>query len=425
MKPVYRTLTFLILIGLSIGACDILVPAQTVTPPAAPTATALPEILPTESTSVQSAPILIWLAPQFGPDTPAGQLLTNHLAEFQAQHPGTRINLRVKPQGGPGGLLRALEAASVAAPAVVPDLLTLSSDDLELAAQSALLLSLPESLVDPENPGWYDYALPQVRFEGVSYGLPFASELEILAYRTDLYDAPPRSWDALLSEPRTFLFPASDPRARFALAMYLGSGGELTDDNGQPELNITAVNQVLTWLVSARSSSVIPLAVRQYTSPLETWTELKTNHTASAMVPIADFLREHNPERFAALALPTESGQGIGLASTWSWAMTASDVPRQELILTLISWLAEPGFQGAFSHALGLLPTSQEALAAWPEGDASALVSSLVTITRPEPDLALRNVIAPALQAAIEAVLSAGQDPATAAQEAASLVHTP
>ena len=408
-----------------IGACDILPTAQTATAPSVSTATTPPEIQPTESTSVQTEPILIWLAPQFDSATVAGEVLTTHLAEFEAQHPGVRINLRVKPQSGPGGLLEALDAATTAAPAVVPDLLTLSPDDIELATESALLVALPENLVDPESPGWYDYALPQTRFEGNYYGMPFASELDILAYRTELYPESPRSWNTLLAEPRTLLFPAADVRARFTLAMYLGAGGELTQEDGQPALDVTIIEQILTLLVSGRSSSVIPLAVRQYSSPLETWTELKANRTASAMAPLADFLREGDSEQFAATALPTEAGQGIGLASTWSWAITPSDASRQEVLHELLEWLADPGFLGAFSHALGLLPTSQEALAAWPEDGDSALVSSLVTIAQPEPDNAIRSVVAPAFQAAVEAVLGAGQDPGTAAQEAAAAINSP
>jgi ABC-type glycerol-3-phosphate transport system substrate-binding protein len=333
--------------------------------------------------------------------------------------------VRVKPQNGPGGLIEALEAATIAAPAVVPDLLSLSPDDIVLAVESALIVPLPETLIDPEDPGWYDYALPQMRVEGISYGMPFASELDILAYRTDLYPEPPRNWDALLAEPRTLLFPAADPDAHFPLAMYLGAGGELTDENGRVSLNADIINQVLTFMQSARASSVIPLAVRQYSSPLETWTELKASRAASAMAPLADFLREGDPQRLAATALPTMGSQGIGLTSTWSWVMTPSDPNRQELILELLRWLKDPEFVGGLTYALGLLPTSQAALAAWPEDVNAALVSSLVTIARPEPSLALRTLVAPAFQRAVEAVLGAGQDPATAAQEAANLVVSP
>jgi ABC-type glycerol-3-phosphate transport system substrate-binding protein len=425
MKTITRTLTMLLLVSLLVGACDILIPEQTETPQTTATETPQPERSPTESAAVQSETVLIWVAPPFDPETVGGGLLMSRLSAYETQNPNVRISLRVKPQSGPGGLLAALDAASVAAPAVVPDLLTLAPDDLQTAAEAALIVPLPDALVQPDDPGWYDYALSQSRIGGISYGIPFASDLEILAYRTDQYPVPPRSWEAILEEPRTLLFPAADPRARFILAMYLGNGGTLTDESGNPKLDSVVLEQVLTLLVSARSSSVIPLAVRQYASPLETWTELKANRSASAMAPLPDFLHEGDPERLAATALPTENSQGISLASNWSWGVTTSDSARQELIFELLTWLSDPAFEGSFTYALGMLPTSQQALANWPESEDSALASSLVTITRAEPNQALRNVIAPALLAAIEAVLGAGQDPAQAAQEAADLVNSP
>jgi ABC-type glycerol-3-phosphate transport system substrate-binding protein len=425
MKPALRKIALALVVVLWIGACDVLNPAQISTPVSTAAVTAQPETLPTESTSLQTVPILIWLAPQFAPETVAGQLLATRLSEFESQYPNVRISVRVKSLSGPGGLREALEAATVAAPAVVPDLLTLAPDDIALAVESTLLAPLPEALINPENPGWYDYALPQIRVAGTSYGMPFASEIDILAYRTDLYPAPPRSWEALLAEPRTMIFPAADPRARFTLAMYLGAGGELTNDSGQLALDTDILEQVLTLFLSGRSANVIPLAVRQFNSPFETWAELKANRTASAMAPLADFLREGDPLRFAAIALPSEGGQGIGLSSTWSWCITPSDPDRQGLLLELMTWLTDPEFEGSFTHALGLLPTSQDALAGWPEDDNAALVSSLVTIAQPEPLRTLRTVIGPALQDAVEAVLGAGQDPAAAAQEAANSVATP
>ncbi len=405
-----------------LGACAVLSPAPTSTPLSA-TETAQPEIPPTEASAPQGETILLWLAPAFEPQMPAGQLLSARLAAFEAENPNVRISIRIKPVSGQGGLMAALEAAAVAAPASVPDLLTLAAGDLQHAAETGVIMPFPEDLIQTEDDGWYDFALPPSRYEGVSYGLPFAGEVEVLAYRKDQYPDPPRSWETILAEPRTLIFPAADPRARFILALYLGSGGELTDENGQPALDVTVVEQVLTFLANARSSSVLPLAIRQYTSPLETWTELKANRSASAMAPMADFLREGDSQTMAAVALPTRTGQGIGLAHTWSWTMTESDPQRQELILDLAAWLSEPAFAGTLTSALGYLPTSQAVLSAWPEDGAVALASSLVTITKTEPDQRLQDAINPALIAAVEAVLSLGEEPAFAAQAAVNQVN--
>ena len=101
------------------------------------------------------------------------------------------------------------------------------------------------------------------------------------------------------------------------------------------------------------------------------------------------------------------------------------DSSRQELMIELITWLSDPVFTGSLTHALGYLPTSQDALAAWPEDVYAALASSLVTVTQSEPEKSLRDAVTPALLAAIEAVLGAGKEPALAAQEATNLVNNP
>ncbi len=422
MKLNLFTITICLYSALALGACAVLAPAQTSTPTAA-TATTTPEVAATEPSPSQTQTILLWLAPAFAPGTTAGELLSARLRSFESQNPGVRINTRIKQVSGPGGLLDTLEAASVAAPAVIPDLLTLPADDLHRASELGLIVPLPDQLIQAEDQGWYDYALPPSRFNGLFYGLPFASEVEILAYRLDQYPEPPRSWEVILSDPRTLLFPAADPRARFILSMYLGAGGELSGADGEPQLDVAVLESVLSLLASARSSSVLPLAVRQYSSPLETWTELKANRSASAMAPMADFLREGDTEMLAAVALPTESGQGIGLALTWSMAITAPDPTRQQLLFSLLSWLSDPQFAGSLTNALGYLPTSQDVLAAWPDDSSSALASRLVTITQAEPGHSTRDAVAPALLAAIEAVLGAGQEPLLAAQAAADLVN--
>ena len=103
--------------------------------------------------------------------------------------------------------------------------------------------------------------------------------------------------------------------------------------------------------------------------------------------------------------------------------ITSKDPARQELLFRLAAWLSDPQFLGELTHALGYLPTSQDALAAWPEDNTTALASSLVTIAHAEPGQDIRDAIAPALLAAVEAVLGAGQEPALAAQAAADLVN--
>ncbi|MDO9130711.1 MAG: hypothetical protein Q7U34_12675, partial [Anaerolineales bacterium] len=57
--------------------------------------------------------IRVWLPPELDPSngTPAGNLLKTRLDEFSAAHPGLKLEVRVKAESGPAGLLESLAAA--------------------------------------------------------------------------------------------------------------------------------------------------------------------------------------------------------------------------------------------------------------------------------------------------------------------------
>ena len=83
----------------------------------------------TEPVYTPSGPVIlrIWLPPQFDPasGTPAGVLLQSRLDQFTAAHPEVKIEVRLKAEEGPGGLLEALSTAGAAAPLVLPDVVAL------------------------------------------------------------------------------------------------------------------------------------------------------------------------------------------------------------------------------------------------------------------------------------------------------------
>jgi ABC-type glycerol-3-phosphate transport system substrate-binding protein len=335
------------------------------------------------------------------------------------------IQVRVKSMDGPSGLLETLVAANAAAPALLPDAITFSTSNLEDAVSKDLIIGLDGVLPVPEAPDWYEFSLPAARVSGNFFGLPIASEVDILAYRSDLYTSPPRSWDDLLGEPRSFLFPAGDPLATFTLAQYLSLDGYLLNSDEDPALNPAVLSEVLTFYNEALAAQILPYSVRQITTAEQSWSVLQDNGAASAVSPLNFYMLEHDPEKFSAVPLPTQNGQGVGLASTWSWAIVTQDAERVPIVSELLTWLSAPDFLGLWTHSLGMLPPTSASLAAWPEGDDAALASSLVTVTQPMPHSSLRLTIGPVLYDAVEAVIGGGEAPTTAAQAAAEAIANP
>lgn len=426
LRIIYRLPVYLILtVALSgcLTANNTMTPGPPTTIPSSP----VPTASSTEAPEPAPRSLTLWVAPPFAPDseTPAGALLTERLRAFEQLHPGLSIQVRVKSTDGPSGLLETLVAANTAAPALLPDAITFSTSNLEDAVAKNLIVGLDGILPIPEAPDWYEFSLPAARVSGSFFGLPIASEVDILAYRSDLYTSPPRSWDDLLGEPRSFLFPAGDPLATFTLAQYLSLDGYLFNSDGDPALNPAVLSEVLTFYNAALAAQILPYSVRQISTAEQSWSMLQDNSAASAAAPLSSYMLDRDPEKFSAVPLPTQDGNGVGLASTWSWAIVTQDAERITIVAELLTWLSAPDFLGLWTHSLGMLPPTSASLAAWPEGDDSALASSLVTVTQPMPPSSLRLTIGPVLYVAVEAVIGGGEAPTTAAQAAAEALANP
>ena len=85
--------------------------------------------------------VRIWLPPQFDPrsGTPAAKILKNHLDLFIALNPGVQIEVRIKAEDGPGGLLDSLGSTNVAAPLAL----------LALQAEAVLAWATTEAAYNP------------------------------------------------------------------------------------------------------------------------------------------------------------------------------------------------------------------------------------------------------------------------------------
>jgi ABC-type glycerol-3-phosphate transport system substrate-binding protein len=380
---------------------------------------------PTPTVPARSRTVSLWLPPALAPDpqTPSGAWLASRLESFELANPGTQVVVRIKDRSGPGGLLETLSAASRAAPAALPDLIALDAAALNTAALKGLVMPvdglIPDGLIDT----WYDYALPAVQIDDGSYGIPFASEMQLFAYQRELFRNPPRTWADLLSAEGPFLFPAADPWSDFVLAQYLALGGPVRDDAGRLSLDPTVLADVLSFLASARTAGVLPLSVRQFATPEETWAALRDERVSAAVVPVDDFLREFDPEAVTAVPMPTREGSGIALAATWSWALVARDPQQQSLAIELAIWLAQPEFSGPWTERLGLAPTSAEQLDRWSSAPKQNILRRAIPVTRAAPSEEIRVTFGPPIRAAVDAVLGGSATARDAALAAAQEVQ--
>lgn len=413
--------------GLLLAGCSLAPPE---TPPATPTlSTVEASATQDETDGASSAPpagLTMWVSPAFSPDadTNAADLFRQRLAAFKASHAGISLEVRTKTETGPSGLLETLSSASIAAPKALPDLILLDQASLNVATVKGYIQPLDGLVPNPAAPAYYDHALQAVHLDDGFFGLPFASETQILVYRKDQYESPPVTWSDLVNEGLPFLFPAGDPVASFTLNQYLRHGGGFTDESSLPTIAVDPLAEVLTFYQSALSNGVLSPTTRQFASAEETLAALRMQRASSGVAPLSQFLSAELFDRIGAVPLPARNEPGASPTISWSWVIVSDEPLEQELAGELIAWLTEPEFLGPWTYALGLMPATAPALATWPQGEASALVSSLVTTSSPSPSIEMAMTFGPFFHEAVDAVLGDEQSPLGAAQNAASALRS-
>jgi len=339
-------------------------------------------------------------------------VLLERLETFQNENPDIRVIVRTKAERGPGGLMESLSAASRAAPATLPHLVTLDPEALGTMALTGLLSRLPELGNPSDN---YAFADDISRVDGIRYGQPFASEMETFASEIAAFEAVPLNWTDLIVEANRFIIPAADPEAAFLIAQYLSLGGEFSGDTRLDE-NILA--EALDFLATASESGNLSPASLDLSTSGETWLALQEQRSEAAQAPYGAFFASHASGMHALGPLPTRNGLGIALAAPWSWAVANPE--HKELSADLIEWLAEPAFLARWSQALGLLPTQPEVLGQWTDGSEAATASRIVSVAVAKPQGSLLKAIGPPLAEAVQAVMTGRLDAEAAAAQAVS-----
>jgi ABC-type glycerol-3-phosphate transport system substrate-binding protein len=426
-----KCLLILVLICLSLGACSNLdipgQPAPATPSEATPTIalTSNPAIIPVTPTP---GPITlrIWLPPQFDPsqNNPASRLLQEQLDAFIEEHPGVRIDVRVKSLDGPGGLLDALSTANAAAPLALPDLILLPRAHLETAALKGLLTPFDGLSTSLNDDDWYTYAWELARLQDSTFGLPLAGDGQIMLYRPAEIIEPPKNWPNLLALGSPLIFPAADEQALFTLQQYLATGAPVQDADGRPTLDPAALIEVLEFFKKASAAGTMPFWLTQFTTDDQAWEAYNKNSGSLVTVPVSRYLQDL-PGDSSATPIPTQDGKPFTLVDGWIWALSNPQPDRHELSVNLAEFLTSSEFLAEWSIAAGYLPPRRSALASWTNRSLRNPVENMVESAHILPSIDILAVISPALHQATIDVLKQESNPQTAAQKALELIQTP
>ena len=398
--------------------------SPTATPAATAPATDTPlAVAPTPPGT--AAALRLWLPPDFAPDdsTPGGPVLADQIAQFEAAHPGQRVEVRLKQAAGEGGLLRSLETAYNVAPAILPDVIALQQDDLTSAAKAGLVIPLDDLLAPGTIDDYYPFAQTMSRVDGKVAGLPFAADARVLVYNTQIYSTPPRVWTDVITG--TLVFPGGELSGLTVLNEYLSLGGTLADASGKTELDSELLAESLSAFQSAQTDKVLPVSTLAYADPAATWQVFRERRAVLAITSARWYLAEHQRASSASAALiPTTDGLPFALADGWCWAVVNKAADHASA-LELLRWLTDPAQLSEWTLAAQVLPPRAKALAGWGDSPLVPLASDVLVHAQLQPSAEILARVGPPLRQALDDVLSGRATPFTAAAAAAQSVAVP
>jgi ABC-type glycerol-3-phosphate transport system substrate-binding protein len=435
--------------GLLLTGCGILPETGTAEPSPASQGEVSPETPSSEEAAVPSvetpspetAPdepgvvrLTVWVAEGLSPsdDSPGGETLASQLAAFDDMHPDIQVEVQAKSVSGRGSALDYLRTAPPVAPSVLPDVVLLNRRALIEAAREGLILPLTDETLSAIEEDLYPAAVELGSVDDLPVGIPYLLEIHHNVYRQPLFeDEPPLAYADLLPERPielpTYVFPAAATGGvnDDTLLGYLAAGGSLTNAEGTPFIDVTALANVLTFYEEAREGGVLDASVLQYETTSETWEAFRQGEAGLAAVSSMPYLAARDQVPDAGLAsVPTIDGEPLTLVTGWSWALVASDPERSAAASTLLAWLMEPVNQGTYAQSVGYLPSQSAALAVWGDDDPYvSFANSLLDTARLPPGPVIDSTVGAAMQTAVEDVLLGRASAQEAAAAAAAEIN--
>ncbi|MCX8061845.1 MAG: extracellular solute-binding protein [Anaerolineales bacterium] len=368
----------------------------------------------------------IWLPPQFDPNSEqqTARLLSDRLQAFYEQFPNLPIEVRLKAEEGPGGMLEALTAASEAAPLALPDLVLLPRELVAPLAQQGILHSLDGYVQLSEDQKWYPYARQLVTVENMPFGIPFIGDVLLLAYPQNIASELPLDWNDWLISRYTLGFPAADPRATVMLALYLQAGGSLRNAQGRPILEENVLTELLDNLSYAHRQGKFPAWVIQAETDQPVLQALTEGKIDSGYLWGSSYLKG-NSQTWRATAGFLAKKTSLTLADGWIWACTTPIPDQIGISFQLASFLSEAQFMSSFTQTGGYLPTRADAFFTWEQNQIVKDLDTISNLAQVIPPSSLSDPLGIALRNAALAVIKDRIPPQQAANDAIASLNKP
>lgn len=353
------------------------------TPTQSPTIEPSVPVITPEATPDGPISLSLWLPEPISPiaNDRASFMMADQIATFHTAQPDIEIEPRLKKAQDVGGIMETLKAASVVAPSALPDITLLRRSDLVSAAQSGLIQPLEGTVTSSILGDLYPAALQLGQVNDVLYGLPYALDIEHVAYRSSDSSGDFATFQDVLLNQKAFTFPAGavEGVSDVLLLQYLSAGGTLADfQDGR--INAEALRAVLDFYQAAVEKGIISGSVVNYLHPEDYLAGLIDGNVNAAVVSSTqylDLLARNQPLEPA--PIPVLEGDPITIVNGWMLVVVTKDKNRQAQAVRFLDWLFDPSRLASYTRAINMLPSSRTALRRWQGGTYNSFVSELLT----------------------------------------------
>ena len=395
--------------------------ATVITPPEA-----TPDIaIPTAAVTQTRPSLRVWIPPEIARSTEESAAILNaQFAAFRSSHPDINLIIEQKAVSGQSGILNYLRTGRNIAPSVMPDLIAIPIDQLNIALTEELIYPI-DGLVETDTlEDLYPAALNLAIKNSQVSSYPFALiGLPHLVYNSQaVTQAVPMRWEAFAALPYSFVFPANGtPAGQLCLEFYLDAGGTLTNEAGQVALDTAPLTTALQQILTAKSSGFILDQSSNYATLQESWQLFQAGTADFTLTSSEHYLRNRNEDGvYLVTAVPGLQRPLTPLVSGWAWAISSREPAQRELAADLLNSLIESEALGEWSYAGDFLPSRQTSLAFWPEDDAYVAFASEQLNRAEAMPISSANTIITALNNAVFDVVTLAKTPQIAAEEAAA-----
>lgn len=341
------------------------------TPPPVLTAEGTPGSLTAEEADTpdtRNRQLVLWVSSPFESllEVDTNHSLATVNEQFERNHPGVHIDMQSHAESGEASLLNYLRSAQRVAPAILPDVVLIDTQQLWQLADLELLHPLAWSQI-AQNFDFYPFAINAITYQGEQVGIPYMADLtHMLAYPEPVVEMP-NTWDEFyaLAEPLYFVADKSAVFNEFAYAQYLGAGDALP---GSEPVDGDVLLAYFTFLIRAKEQNLIPDAVLSISNTLMAWdafvaakrgfAETSTHVVFAHWDSISTGAVQYGP-------LLSRGGTAPPSARVWAFVIISSDSQQQELSLALLQTLLAPELHSQWGRVAMYVPTQPAAFELW------------------------------------------------------------